>query len=269
MSEDSGTALPRVIGAQNPRVKELRRLIRRRRPRSDLVLLEGPRTVGEALDARMNLETVIVPESSVDDEMVAVVRSRLAGDVETLVVRDHVFERIAPTVTPQPMLALAVRPTPELPERFDRDDVVLVLVEVADPGNTGTLLRVADAVAARCVVVVGGADPWGDKAIRASAGSVLRVPVVATDSVGDVLGSMREAGATIVATDVRDGLAHDVGKLRPPVGIVLGSEAHGLPAEVLDLADETVHIEMPGRAESLNVAMAGTLLAFEARRAAG
>jgi TrmH family RNA methyltransferase len=255
-----------VIGAQNPRVKELRRLIGRRRPSSPLVVLEGPRTVGEALDARITVETVIVPESSLDDEKVAAVRSRLAADVETLVVRDQVFERIAPTVTPQPMLALAERPDPEVPERLGGDDLVLALVDVADPGNTGTLLRVADAAAARCVVVTGGADPWGPKAIRASAGSVLRVPVVTSDSVGPVLGSMREAGATIVAADVRGGVAHDRGALKPPVVIVLGSEAHGLPAEVLDLADETVHIEMPGRAESLNVAMAGTLLAFEARR---
>jgi TrmH family RNA methyltransferase len=164
------------------------------------------------------------------------------------------------------MLAIAARPMPELPHELGTDDIVLVLIDVADPGNIGTLIRVADATATRCVVVVGGADPWGDKSIRASAGSILRVPVVAADDVGEVISSLRAAGAAVVASDVRRGVAHDSGVLRPPAAILLGSEAHGLPDGVDELVDAIVHIEMPGQVESLNVAMAGTLLAFEARR---
>ena len=165
------------------------------------------------------------------------------------------------------MLAIAVRPRPELPHELGTDDIVLVLIDVADPGNIGTLIRVADATATRCVVVVGGADPWGDKSIRASAGSILRVPVVVGRRRGrghpprfaprEQLSSPAMFGR---------GVAHDSGVLRPPAVILLGSEAHGLPHDVDELVDFVVHIEMPGQAESLNVAMAGTLLAFEARR---
>lgn len=266
MDHHTGSDRPRVMGSQHPRIKELRRQLGKRSARSPFVVLEGPRTLGEALDIGMNLTTVLIPESRAEIDVVTAVRSRLAGDVETLVVRDHVFERLAPTVTPQPMLALAMRPMPELPDELAADDIVLVLIEVADPGNIGTLIRVADASAARCVVVVGGADPWGDKSIRASAGSILRVPVVSAGNVGDVIGSLRVAGATVVATDVSQGVAHDSGVLRPPAAILLGSEADGLPRGIDELVDDIVHIEMPGRVESLNVAMAGTLLAFEARR---
>ncbi len=113
---------------------------------------------------------------------------------------------------------------------------------------------------------MGGADPWGDKAIRASAGSVLSVPVVAGEDLTEVVTALRTAGARIVGTDVRGGVRHDRGVLDPPVAIVLGSEAHGLPIGVEELVDEQVHIEMPGRVDSLNVAMAGTVLAFETRR---
>jgi TrmH family RNA methyltransferase len=254
------------MGPQHPRVKELRRGLEQRGARSRLVMLEGPRTVGEALEAGIAIETVIVPETSFLAAAVADVRSALPAAVEVLVVRDNVFERLAPTVSPQPMLALAARPTPELPRVVAPDDVVLVLVEVADPGNMGTLLRVADAAAARCVVVAGGVDPWSDKSIRASAGSILRVPVVSVAAPEDALRALRGAGATIVATDVRQGVPYGSGALDPPVAIVLGSEAHGLAPAVGELADLTVRIEMPGRSESLNVAMAGTLLAFETRR---
>lgn len=229
-------------------------------------MLEGPRTVGEALDAGIAVETVIVPETGIDADAVVAVGSRLSAEVEVLVVRDNVFDRLAPTVSPQPMLALAARPTPELPDQVAADDVFLVLVEVADPGNMGTLLRVADAAAVKCVVVAGGVDPWSDKSIRASAGSILRVPVVSVSSVGEALRALGAAGVSIVATDVRQGMPYDGGALDPPVAIVLGSEAHGLAPDIGELADLTVCIAMPGRVESLNVAMAGTLLAFEARR---
>ena len=238
----------------------------RRSATSPFVLLEGPRTVAEALDAGIDLETVIVPESGSDRPEVTELTVLLGDDVEHLVVRDKVFERLAPSVTPQPMLAFARRPEAELPTRLSERDVVLVLVGVADPGNVGTLIRVADAVAVRCVVTLGGADPWGDKAVRASAGSILRTPVVSGSDPAATLSALRSAGARVVGADVRAGSAHDQGALTPPVAIVLGSEAHGLPPEFGDLVDERVHIEMVGRAESLNVAMAGTLLAFETRR---
>ena len=253
-----------VLGAQNPRIAELRRLIGRRSSRSSLVIVEGPRTVGELLDAGLMPETVIVPESDRDTDAVVTVERRVDPDIEWLVVRDHVFERLAPSKSPQPMLALVARPDPSLPS-LGADAVVLVLADVGDPGNVGTLVRSAEAVAADAVVVVGGADPWGPKVMRSSAGSLLRIPIVAYDDVDDALDALREAGLRVVGTDVRAGEPHDGGVMVPPVAIVMGNEPHGLDSETG--VDDWAHIAMPGRTESLNVAMAGTLLLFEARRA--
>lgn len=255
-----------VFGAQNPRIAELRRLIGRRSSRSATILLEGPRTVREALEAGFEPTTVVVPESHADDGAVGSVEARVGAAVEWLVVRDHVFEKLAPAATPQPMLALVPRPAASLPAVLADDAVVLVLVEVGDPGNVGTLIRAADAVAATAVVVVGGADPWGPKAVRSSAGSVLRTPVIQYADLADATDALRAAGARVVGTDVAGGDAHDGGVLESPVAIVLGSEAHGLDDGVE--VDAWCHIAMPGRTESLNVAMAGTLLLYEARREA-
>lgn len=251
-----------VLGAQNPRIAELRRLIGRRSSRSADIVLEGPRTVAEALEAGHVPTTVIVPESGADH----VLLDALPATVEVVVTRDKAFDRLAPSVSPQPMLALVPRPVGALPTAFGPDDVALVLAGVGDPGNAGTLVRVADAVGAVAVVCVGGTDPWGAKAVRSSAGSVLRVPVVQYDEIGAAVDALRAAGARVIGTDVRDGVPHDGGVLDGPVAIVLGSEPHGLDRDTVDV-DAWVRIDMPGNTESLNVAMAGTLLAYEARRA--
>ncbi len=255
-----------MLGSKNPRIVELRRLIGRRSSRSAEVVLEGPRTVGEAIDSGIMPMTVLIPDDRADEASVVAVVDRLDAAVELLVLRGNIFDRLAPSVTPQPMLAIVARPMAEIPATLGPDDVVLVLVDVSDPGNVGTLIRVADAIAATCLVTVGGADPWGQKAVRSSTGSVMRVPTVTGVPAHDALALLRSAGARIVATDVTKGVPHDSGVFAGPVAIVLGSEAHGLSRDLDSLVDTWVNIDMPGRAESLNVAMAGTLLAFEARR---
>ncbi|MDE0065392.1 MAG: RNA methyltransferase [Acidimicrobiaceae bacterium] len=257
-----------VKGPNSSRVVELRRLIDRVGANSEEIVLEGERTVREALDARLRLLTVVVPERNSDEFADSALRERLDDTVEILVLRDRAFERLAPSVTPQPMLAVAPRPQARMPTRLDEDDFVIVLAGVADPGNVGTLIRVADATAAACVVVVGGADPWRPKAFRSSAGSLLRVPVVRATDMHTSLSRLRAAGARIVATDVREGIPHDSGVLKGPLAIVLGSESHGLGHGIDSLVDDWVRIDMVGDAESLNVAMAGTLLAYEASRSA-
>ena len=256
-----------VLGPKHQRIIELRRLIGRRSSRSGEVLLEGPRTIGEALDAGVVPLTVIIPESDVDTPESVALTGRLDAGVEVLTVRDHVFAKLAPSVTPQPMLALVPRPEFELPARAQPGEVVLVLIDVSDPGNVGTLIRSADAVAATAVVVAGGADPWGSKAVRASAGSVLRVPVVSAIEPLAALQMLSKRGFRVVGTSVDEGESHDGGVLASPVAIVLGSESRGLDSSIESLVDAWATINMPGRTESLNVAMAGTLLLYEARRA--
>ena len=231
--------------------------------------LEGLRTVSEALKSGIVPLVLAIPEPVAGTPAVQDVLDRLAPGTEVLVLSEQAFDSVAPAATPQPMLALVARPGAEMPESLATDDLVIVLAGVSDPGNTGTIIRTAQACAARCVVVAGGADPWAPKAVRASAGSVLRMPVVQAASAGAAIEALRAAGAAIVVADPYDGELHDSGALAAgagPVAVVLGSESHGLDATLYELADRRVRIPMASGTESLNVAMAATLLAFEYRR---
>jgi TrmH family RNA methyltransferase len=151
--------------------------------------------------------------------------------------------------------------------------LVLVLVDVADPGNAGTLLRAAEASGAAAVLFCGSSvDPSNGKCVRASAGALFHVPVATGGDVVEVLEELGRRGVARVATLVEGGRPYDTTDLTGPVAVVLGSEARGLSDAVIALVDQPVTIPMAGRSESLNVAMAGSVLCFEAlrqRRTAG
>ncbi len=181
------------------------------------------------------------------------------------------LEKVADARTPQPVLAVAaVRSVPL--DDLGTDGLVIVAVTVRDPGNVGALVRSAEAAGAAGVVFVDSADPYGPKAVRASAGAIFGVRVVEADDPVQVLETLGAQGRRRVGTLARGGLAHDAVDLTRPVAIVLGSEGQGLAPNVIALLDAEITIPMDGAAESLNVAMAGAVLAFEAarqRRAAG
>jgi TrmH family RNA methyltransferase len=143
---------------------------------------------------------------------------------------------------------------------------VLVLAELSIPGNVGTLIRAGSAAGADAVVAAGGTDPFSPKVVRASAGTAFTTPVVGSPEPHVAVARLRADGYRIAAAVVRGGASYDEADLSEPVAIVLGSEAHGLPADLIAEADVRVSIPMAGPAESLNVAMAGTILAFEVLR---
>jgi TrmH family RNA methyltransferase len=180
------------------------------------------------------------------------------------------------TTTPQPVAAVArlAGAAASVDEAVRAaGPLALVLVGVADPGNAGTLLRSAEAAGAGAVAFCDGAvDPFGPKCVRSSAGSLFRLAVVRSAGAVEALAAIRAAGGTTVAT-----VAHgphpaydevDLSGRRGTVALVLGSEAHGLPGGLVDSGaiDTVVTIPMAGRTESLNVAMAGTVVCFEALR---
>lgn len=169
---------------------------------------------------------------------------------------DGVLERVATTERPQPNLAVVAMPEPvPLAGEF-----VVVADQLADPGNLGTILRSAEAAGADAVVLTpGSVDPFNPKVVRASAGALFHMPVVAA-TLADVAG----AGFRMLGTSSHLGTPHTDTDWSGHVALVLGNEAHGLPDDAP--VDAWVRIEHRGRAESLNVAMAATVLLFEAAR---
>ncbi|CAN5649814.1 RNA methyltransferase [soil metagenome] len=183
-----------------------------------------------------------------------------------LEVSDGVLRAVADTATPQGAVAVVGTPRVTVRELPEDISLVLVLSEVRDPGNAGTLLRTAVAAGADAVVFAGKTvDPFSPKAVRASAGAVWRVPVITAPQPRAVLIALRDRGQVTLATSA-DGPPADAADLTRPLALVLGNEAWGIEPSLADLVDEQVGIAMPGPVESLNVAIAGSILLFEAAR---
>jgi TrmH family RNA methyltransferase len=174
------------------------------------------------------------------------------------------------TVNPQGLVAVCRIDEPSLATVLASGPRLLaVLVEPNEPGNLGAIIRTADAAGADAVVIAGGADPYNGKAVRASAGSLFHLPVLGAE-IDEVLAGAGRAGLTTLAatghgrTDL-DSLIND-GTLAGPSAWLFGSEAHGLPASVLEAVDHTVRVPMYGRAESLNLAVAAGVCLFASAR---
>lgn len=231
-------------------------------------MLEGPHVVASALDAGIEVEELFF-EAGADQALVA--RARQAG-IAVHELERGTLARITDAVSPQPVLAVAPWCAADLDTVVvggtDLRRPVVVLHELRDPGNVGTLLRTAEASGAASVVICGqSADIFNPKCVRASAGALFNLPVaVAEDDGVTVLGTLREAGLRLVGTDAGAPTSYAAADLTGAVAFVLGNEASGLPAAMLSAVDEVVAVPIEGRAESLNVAAVGAVLCFEAAR---
>jgi RNA methyltransferase, TrmH family len=230
--------------------------------------VEGPQAVAEALAAGVLLELFAEPGRQPDLEDAAA-----AAGVQVVPVGARVLAAMAGTVTPQGLLGVAsLVDVPLATALGGAPRLVAVLEQVADPGNAGTVVRTADAAGADAVVLTeGSVDPHNGKAVRASAGSLFHLPVVAGAPLADAVAAAKERGLQVLATtgggehDLDDLL--DAGDLAAPTAWLLGNEAAGLSPEAHSLADRTVRVPLHGRAESLNLAVAAAVCLYSSARA--
>jgi TrmH family RNA methyltransferase len=271
-----GTASPGTgsyPGVHSPRLKAARRLNKRAfRQRERAFLAEGPQAVAEAFHcgARVTDLFVTVPARTRHGDLVAAIA---AGGIPVHVVSGEVMDELAQTVTPQGLLAVCGFVDVPLAEvARAKPALVALLANVRDPGNAGTVLRTADAAGAHAVVFADASvDPYNGKCVRASAGSLFHLPVVAGTRLEEAVVSLREAGLRIVAADGRAGRSLDdpevQDRLAGPTAWMFGNEAWGLPPELVALADEPVAVPIYGRAESLNLAAAAAVCLYASARA--
>lgn len=257
----------RPLSARNRRVAGLARLVRRRDERAaqQALIVEGPVLLGAALDAGATVTDVYVDETVVHQPAMAALLGRADLPVEPWSLPAGVLDRVGDAATSQGVLAVVERPEPSWPIP-DRVPFVVVLDDVADPGNVGTLMRAAAASGAGAVVAAGGADPSSPKVVRASAGAWFAVDVLCADQGAEAVRRLRSVGYRVVVAAVRGGDAHHRAPLDLPLALVVGNETRGVGAEVAAAADGAVTVEMAGPTESLNAAMAGTVLCFEVLR---
>ena len=230
-------------------------------------MVEGAELLSMALEADMPVESVFVaPEGRANPAVGAVVDRAFARGIRVFDLGPGVIERVADTVTPQPVLAV-VGFSPARLEDIRGESMVVVCVDVRDPGNAGTMIRTADASGVGAVVCCDGTvDPTNPKTVRSSAGSLFQLPVVAGGTAPSVIESLRGWGFTTVGTAVRGGVGYAAFDWSQKVAVVFGNEASGLEAPVVDALDATVSIPMVGHAESLNVSVSAAVVCFEALR---
>jgi TrmH family RNA methyltransferase len=254
-------------------VRAARRLNKRAfRQRERAFLAEGPQAVAEAFHCGAQITDlfVTVPARTRHHDLVAAIA---AAGIPVHVVSGEVMDELAQTVTPQGLLAVCGFVDVPLAEVVRAEPaLVALLANVRDPGNAGTVLRTADAAGAHAVVFADASvDPYNGKCVRASAGSLFHLPVVAGTRLEDAVVSLREAGLRIVAADGRAGRSLDdpevQARLAGPVAWMFGNEAWGLPPELVALADEPVAVPIYGRAESLNLAAAAAVCLYASARA--
>ena len=179
----------------------------------------------------------------------------------------RVLGALADTSTPQGVVAVVETPAVSLEEALEGSSLVLVMLGVSDPGNAGTLVRSAVAAGADAVVFARGAvDPFHPKTLRASGGSLWRIPIATAVDVSRCIQVLEESDLAMIGADARAATALWEADLRRPLALVLGSESRGLSAEIASHVSETYSIPMPGPAESLNIAVAGSIFLFECAR---
>ena len=279
-----------VQSKQNIRLKELRRALAcpgrdlsgaisqdksgaAGRDRRSLAGIEGPNLLEEALRAGLRLDCVFIAQGA--EHLLEGLRLPESADV--LLVPRELLNSVLATETPQPVAALVEPPEWSWEQLLGLREkaasllalatpLVIVLAGLQDPGNLGTILRSAEAFGATGVLSLPGTvSAWNPKAVRASAGSLFRLPLISA-SAEDCLARLRAAGVKILSTAVDGAEAADRIDLAGPVALIIGNEGNGVPEEVASQADQAVTIPCPGPVESLNAAVAASVLLYEASR---
>ncbi len=258
--------LPRITSVRNPRVVAARKLARRKeRVKQGRFLVEGLQILHMALDAGARpLDVFYCEDYFAGPEAPTLVKRFRAAGARLIPVAPHVLDSLSERETPQGLVAtfaLFEHRLEDVPPRGD--DLYLVLDRLQDPGNLGTLIRTADAVAARAAVLVEPCvDPFNPKTVRGSMGSIFNVPIVRTREVEALFTWMEKQGVRALGADSKQGIPWGKGLWKGNVALVLGNEARGLSDDVRAHIREYVRLPIVGKAESLNVAMAGGVLMY-------
>jgi len=248
----------RIESRQNSRIKELRAGLARG-VKSPHVAIEGLHLTEEAVKSGLRLHTVFVRDGNEE-----LLEDLAIGAAEVLIVTEEVFQSATLTEHPQGIAALVEAPQFTVEAMLNGVPLVVIAAGLQDPGNLGTLVRSAEAFGATGMILLPGTvSLWNAKTLRASSGSAFRLPVVGlTDD--EAFNTLRAHGVRILAAVARDGDSE--ADLRGPSALLIGNEGSGLPEAWIAQADARVTIPFAGAVESLNAAIAGSVLLYDAMR---
>jgi TrmH family RNA methyltransferase len=261
--------MEQITSLKNNRVKEWASLKQKKfRDRTGTYLAEGIRLVEEALYANVPMEALLFSGDLESGKFDKIINRGAGNGVPMYEVTDPIMEHIADTKTPQGVIAV-LKKTEGDADAFvakKENPLYLVLDGIQDPGNMGTMIRTADAVGATGVLVDRTCvDVYNPKVVRATMGSLFHLPVFEVD-LREMLPRLKEQGVSVVGAAVDAEETVFQANLTGAVAMVIGSEAHGLSEEIADFLDKEITLPMPGQAESLNAAVAASVMLYEALR---
>ena len=268
--------LRRVEGRHNPLVKQLRQAFSRAElTESGDCAIEGLRILEEAIRSGLRFSAVFFRDSSQD--RAERLLPQLGAQVETLLLPDKLFDSLVPSDSPQGVAALVRLKEFSLDDIIEKERLqigpIVALAGLQDPGNLGTILRSSEAFGSAGVVLgEGTVSPFNSKVIRASAGSVFRLPVIhghgksGTAKLDEVSEKLRARGVRLIATSSHKGTPLDQADLKEATAIFFGNEGAGLSREVMSKMDEVIAIPHTAQVESLNAGVAASIVLYEAAR---
>ncbi|MDE6603369.1 MAG: RNA methyltransferase [Lachnospiraceae bacterium] len=258
-----------ITSVHNKCIKEAVALLakKKERDRRGLFVVEGGKMFGEA--PAQQISRVYLAQSA-EKEMTAKYGDKLSG-LSCEIVADDVFARMSDTVTPQGILCLVRQRRYNIEEILQGDDkkqmLFIVLEDIQDPGNLGTVIRTAEAAGADGVIMSSRtADIYNPKTIRSTMGAVFRVPFLYTEDLSSVIKMLQGRGTAVYAAHLGAKDFYDAFDYRQSTAFLIGNEANGLRDETAGCADTLLGIPMEGRVESLNAAVASSILLYEAYR---
>ncbi len=264
---DGAGVPPMITSRSNPLIRDLRALVRSPTRRASRVAVEGWRVLDAAAAAGARFDTAVYTPEAAADPRRAALRDRLRSlGAREVVVSSEVFAALTLVEAPQGALGIAARPTSSEPSGFAAAETLAAVLDgVQDPGNVGAIVRTAAAAGATVVVTAGAAaDPFGPKALRASAGAAFRVPCVHFESAAAAAAALAAGGVRVVVAEPRGGALPDAMSWTRPLALVFGNEGAGADAAWARAGGASVRVPTAGVVESLNVAAAAALLLYRA-----
>lgn len=268
VQNEAETRLRRVSSRQNTLVKELRKAFAQgEATEAGFLAIEGVRIIEEAIRSGLRFQAVFFSESG--RVHAARLLPQISSHAEVLLLPDDVFSSAVSTDAPQGVAALVKLKPTKLEDLLEQTGGIPLIVAVAgiqDPGNLGTIIRSAEAFAARGVLLgektVSHSNP---KVVRASAGSLFREPLISV-KLAEAITLLKQNAYRVVASSSHKGKPLDQADFTGPSVLLIGNEGAGLPAEILAEADELVTIPHSSRVESLNAGMAASIMLYEVAR---
>lgn len=255
-----------ITSMQNTKVKKIIQLLNKSKTRKKegLFIVEGKKIISEIEKSRIS--EIFITDTYYEKERMYVDKL-IEEKIRVEIVNDSIMKHISDSVTPQGILGIIKIVPMKLNILMDEKPLIIILENIQDPGNLGTIIRTADAVKASGIIISkGSVDVYNPKVIRATMGSIFRVPVIAESNLIEDINTLRDNNIEILASHLQGSLNIYDCDLTNGVGILVGNEGNGLTEGITELAHKNIKIPMIGKSESLNAGVATSIIAYEVLR---